>query len=56
MVWKALEDIRKEAEETQAHLQSKNYAYYNARRKNATELREGDFVMVKNFDSTVGVA
>jgi len=51
-----LDDTRKESKEIRAQSQMRNDAYYNARRKNAPEFTERDYVTAKNFNSTAGIA
>lgn len=51
-----LEGIRENAQSNQLLSQESNEKYFNKKRKVANEYNPGDYVMVKNFDSTAGVA
>lgn len=51
-----LEEIRYKASENIKKSQSYNKAYFDKKRKDSRKYAEGDFVMVKNFDTSVGVA
>ena len=52
----SLKVIREEAAENQKKAQSYNETYYNKTKRRPNQYQEGDFVMVKNFDSTVGIS
>jgi len=52
----SLAQIRKKAATHQKQVQDYNEKLYNKRRVKAKGYKKGDYVMVKNFDSTVGTA
>lgn len=49
-------EVRTQASENEKRLQSYNNAYVNSKRRVANQYEEGDYVLIKNFDSTVGVS
>ncbi|XP_055910752.1 uncharacterized protein LOC129945117 [Eupeodes corollae] len=49
-----LDEIRKEAEEKNEKEQLKNKLYYDNRHKSPTEYKQGDYIMIKNIDTTPG--
>jgi hypothetical protein len=51
-----VEEIRKRAMDNQSRAQAYNETYYDKTKKKPREYNKGDYVMVKNFDSTAGVA
>lgn len=51
-----LDEIRKLAMEKQKEAQEYNETHYDRKKKRPKDYAKGDYVMVKNFDSTAGVA
>jgi len=51
-----LDKIGKDGSEAQRKLQKGNEQRYNDKRTKSSEYKVGDYNMVKNFDSSVGVA
>ncbi|XP_033222631.1 uncharacterized protein LOC117176487 [Belonocnema kinseyi] len=51
-----IEKIRSEASEKTVKAQNYNKTYFDGKRKDPHQYEIGDFVVVKNFDSTVGVS
>lgn len=51
-----LKEIRRKGSESQLKAQRDNEKRYNNKKKESTQYKVGDYIMVKNFDSTGGVA
>jgi len=51
-----LDKIRKDGSEAQRKLQKDNEQRYNEKKTKSSEYKVGDYIMVKNVDSSVGVA